>query len=80
MTGEQTNGRALPEVGQTVDVRYERDFIYTLRVTIIAVSPPDEFTGRIEDILVPDVGVITGGRVLELKGREINFRKDDIVS
>jgi hypothetical protein len=71
-------------VGEKVKVRYTDGLKYTLDVEVTAICPPNAFNGRIERIFAagPDlqIGEITGGDILALKGEERTFKKEDIIS
>ena len=74
-----------PTVGEKIKVRHVNDQRqYTLDVEVTAILTPDEFVGRIERVFAADVergevGEITGGCILALKGQEKEFKNENIV-
>ena len=66
--------------GDEVKVRYEDgDNKYTLDVEVKAVCPSAEFIGRIERVFAAGDGEVTGGKILDLRGREMKFKSEDVV-
>jgi len=62
-------------------VHHTDGFSYTLHVKVTAISAPDEFTGRIEEIFGGGNGeVLPGNKIVsELKGQERKFKNQDII-
>jgi len=67
-----------PNVGDNIKVRYVDDYAYTFDVNVTALSPSNNFVGRINRIF-SDHSEITGGKILALIGQERTFPQGDIL-
>jgi hypothetical protein len=74
-------------LGERVKVRYVEQFPYKFEVTVIAICPPDKFTGRVEHITPIDIGdgasdtsaFIPGNEILRFNGQQMIFNISDII-
>lgn len=71
-----------PLVGEKVRVSYadKSGSSYVLHVTVLEIPESDQIIGRVEFIFAKDIGEVTGGDILVLKGQKVAFGAGDLIA